>query len=147
MMIRLKRMFAMCAAAVLFSGCSWGLPEGEVPESLIGENHKLTENTAMELNDAEAAMCGAVVRVLIRKGHVSERTPIAFTLTSTAPQESFVSLLTGTDLIWVCGVDSAKYLLDSKVSEGEWHLRMLKKDGTVLLEKRLKYRPIGQKSE
>lgn len=124
----------------LCGGCrSWGIPEGDVPDSLVGPSE--TEDTdLMELKDAEAAMCGAIVRTMIRNGHVSERVPLAFTLMSTEPQESFVSLLTGTDLIWICGEDSAKYLLDSKMEKNVWYLRLKKKDGTVLMEKTLKHR-------
>lgn len=124
------------AAVCILCGCS-SLPDGEVPPSLVGETVRAEEDLLQK--DAEAAMCGAVVRSFVRLGHGSDRTPLAFTKDSSPQRKEFVSLLTGTNMIWFCGEDSAKYLLDSKLEDGIWTLKMLKKDGTVIFSKTVRY--------
>ena len=125
---------------LICSGCTSGLPEGEVPGSLVGEQATGTEDGVMELRTAEAAMCGAIVRTLIQRGYSPERVPIAFTISSAGNQRNFVELMTGTDLIRICGDYEAKYLLDSKLENGSWNLKLIKKDGTILLKKHIRYR-------
>lgn len=138
--MKIKLLFFACfilITAVAGSGCSWlFLPDGEVPDSLTGQE---VPEEVISQDKAEAAMCGAIVRTLVRLGHSSERTAIAFSKDSTLQRTHFVSLLTGTDMVWFCGEDSAKYLLESKISEGNWNIVLKKKDGTVLLNKALKF--------
>ena len=122
----------------LLFGCVGTLPEGVVPESLVG-NQPVSDGT-VSFKDAEAAMCGAVVRTLVRLGHSAERTPIAFTQDSPPQDPAFVTLLTGTDMILVCGEASAKYLMASKTENGIWELSLQKKDGTVLMKKSIRFR-------
>ena len=139
MSVKKRFSLAGCLAAVLFSaGCTAALPDGEVPESLVGEH--IPERKILSQKDAEAAMCGAIVRALVRLGHASERTPLSFTVSSSPQRTEFVSLLTGTNMIWFCGADSAKYLVESKLEDGVWSLRLTKKDGSVILSKTVSYR-------
>jgi hypothetical protein len=134
--------YLISAFAVLISGgCVSGLPEGEVPDSLVGDQKIMTaEENAVELHTAEAAMCGAIVRVLIQRGYSPERIPVAFTMTSSGGQGNFVDLMTGTDMIRICGNYEAKYLLDSKLENGVWTLKLMKKDGSILMQKIIRYR-------
>ena len=120
----------------LVCSCST-LPEGDVPPSLVGEIPP--EQESLSQKDAEAAMCGAIVRTLVRLGHSSERTPLAFTIASSPQRTEFVSLLTGTNMILFSRTDSAKYLVDSKLKDGAWTLQLTKKDGTILLAKTVRY--------
>ncbi len=123
---------------VFLCGCT-GLPEGEVPESLVGSQNG-NETGSMTINDAEAAMSGAIVRTLVRIGHSADRTPMAFTENSTPQSSSFVKLLHGTDMVQIGKAASASYLIESRQEKGTWTLRILKKDGTILLKKTVKYR-------
>ena len=127
---------ATLSVLCLACGCS-SLPEGEVPPSLVGETPP--EQESLSQKDAEAAMCGAIVRTLVRLGHSSERTPLAFTIASSPQRTEFVSLLTGTNMILFSRADSSKYLVDSRLKDGVWTLQLTKKDGSILLAKTVKY--------
>ena len=128
--------------AILFcsTGCLWILPGGDVPPNLVGEGNGKKDDT-VPLKDAEAAMSGAIVRALIRNGFSAERVPIAFHYTSTKQNDSFMKVLFGTGMMNFTNYESALFLIDSRLEKGVWELRLLKKDGTVVTKKTVKYRP------
>lgn len=132
-------LFILTAGMLCSTGCLWVLPDGEVPPDLVG-----TQNTEKEesvpLNDAEAAMSGAIVRTLIRNGHSAESVPMAFHVTSTKQNRTFLNLLHSTGMVRIVKPDAALYLIDSYQKNGVWELRVLKKNGAVLLKKTVKYR-------
>ena len=126
---------------ILLCGCMGTLPEGEVPESLVG-TQMTDDSDSVPLKDAEASMSGAIVRALVRSGHSSERVPMAFTENSQIQNGSFVQLLHGTGMIRIGKPAFAVYFIESQMKNGVWNLRLLKKDGTVMMKKTVKYRMV-----
>ena len=126
----------------LSTGCIWFLPEGDVPPNLVGEQNTKIESDTVPLKDAEAAMSGAVVRALIRNGYSTQQVPMVFAKTSTPQNRSFVNLLFSTGMVWFTNSKSnAVFLLDSRLQNGVWELRMLKPNGEITLKKTVKYHP------
>lgn len=133
--------FFLILTAGLFcsTGCLWILPDGEVPPDLVGEQNVKSEDS-VPLKDAEAAMCGAIVRSLIRNGHSAEVVPVAFHVTSTKQSQNFLNLLYSTGMIRVVKMENAVFLIDSFLKNGVWELRLLRKNGSVVMKKTVRYR-------
>ena len=125
---------------LLSSGCIWFVPEGEVPSELVGEQNTKPPEETVPLKEAEAAMSGAIVRTLIRNGHSTDSVPMAFHVTSTKQNRTFLNLLHSTGMVRIVKPDAALYLIDSYQKNGVWELRVLKKNGAVILKKTVKYR-------
>lgn len=133
---------AIFSVGLMFcSGCIWSLPEGDVPKTLVGEENKKIKDDSLPLKDAEAAMSGAIIRTMIRKGHSSKQVPLAFH-SAENQHSSFRKLLESTGMIRFSKQDSALYLIESQIKNGIWKLRLVKKDGTVILSKTVKYRQV-----
>ena len=84
--------------------------------------------------------CGAIVRSLIRNGHSAEVVPVAFHVTSTKQSQNFLNLLYSTGMIRVVKMENAVFLIDSFLKNGVWELRLLRKNGSVVMKKTVRYR-------
>ena len=138
--MRLSFFLILLTGLFLSSGCIWFVPEGEVPPDLVGEQNTKPPEDSVPLKDAEAAMSGAIVRTLIRNGHSTDTVPMAFHITSSKQNQTFLELLSSTGMVRIVKPEAALYLIDSYQKNGVWELRVLKKNGTVLLKKMVKYR-------
>ena len=130
--------FLFLAGLLCSTGCLWILPDGDVPPNLVGDGNTGNEDT-VPLKDAEAAMSGAVVRTLIRNGYSTAAVPVAFHVTSTKPDQTFLKLLQSTGMIRIVKPDTAFLQIRSRQKNGIWELELLKNNGAVIMKKTVKY--------